>query len=361
MAVTSTVTSPLIPLAVPLVVTASAGMSSPASASCAVGSVVSTGSAVASPEDVQRADVALSKPSEFSNFPDNASDAFARSAAATNALSDASSFPVAQSSQALPNAPSAAPHEAEPAPDNSSFQVAQAFQNRPGASENLDALETVREATLNESETLADAAPQTTASETDSASSTRSQLALNDSTLSNSVADPLADSMSANSLPTPDADAALVAGGAYPDPLADPLPAPQNSLLDEDAPANDPLLASASKNPPAPQVQTSSEQVAQPQTPAPQIVAQTAPNAQGSSYAADPLPTPNSELSAGRPSTIVKRSRRSIKRKSSSKPRSTRSDDAVWKAPRSSVSSTGPTTPTARAKRRSFASRVAPF
>ena len=253
-------------------------------------------SAVASPEDVQRADVALSKPSEFSNFPDNATEAFARSAAATNALSDDSSFPTAQSSQALPNAPLAAPPEAEPAPDNSSFQVAQAFQNRPVASESHDALESVREATLNESATLADAAPQTTASETDSASSTRSQLALNDSPLSHSVADPLADSMSANSLPTPDADAALVAGGAYPDPLADPLPAPQNSLLDEDAPANDPLLASASKNPPAPQVQTSNEQVAQPQTPAPQIVAQTAPNAQGSSYAADPLPTPNSEL-----------------------------------------------------------------
>jgi len=180
--------------------------------------------------DASRADVALmgvgEEQSNLSSFPNNAKDAFARSAAMTSAIAN-----------------------------NASFQTAEEFQFPT---------ERVSEPNLVDRALVADATPATQAPAVPSPDASRSQLAFNSQ---------------------PDAANSF----ARSDPFDDPIPQPQDPLLNDPFPFPDPTnaeLANAADEDLFPAAQPDRTLVAssnQDRFPA-------------SPYAADPLPTPNSDL-----------------------------------------------------------------
>lgn len=230
------------------------------------------------------ADVAglSSEQSDLGDFPSNAKDAFARSDAMTNSIAANSSFQLAESFQQTPKE-NADPVEAA---------LADADQNRAHAADSLPV---------------------------DDPSATRTQLAFNDrQPLPETAAkeQPVAVNETAKTTPNAqnDASAPLVAANEsqtnsteapFPDPLETPLPDPQDSLLAADTvatptnetdPASAPTQSAALESAPLLARADAPEDHANAQLVASSAIPGAAPNPASSPYAADVLPTPNSDL-----------------------------------------------------------------
>ena len=196
-----------------------------------------------------RADAALadmgglsSEQSDLASFPSNAKDAFARSEAFANSLSANESFQLAESFQQKPSESSASAETSSTA-DPVETALAEADQNRDDLPVN-------------------------------DASAARTQLAFNDrKPLPESDAEqPAAPAEPEQTVAATDTSSSSL-DAPFPDPLGAPLPDPEDSLL-----ADEPKSAPA---------QTDAQLVASGAAP---------PAAVKSPYAAEPLPTPNSDL-----------------------------------------------------------------
>ena len=269
-----------------------------------------------------------SEQSDLGDFPSNARDAFARSEAAANALAANSSFKLDESFRQKPEKPAdpvenalARSEEAADAPAaNSSFRLDESFRQKPeksvdpveaaladadrNRSKNADAESDVAQTRVmfNGREPLPEPADEQPASKpTPSVASkpeSTPRVVANDQTLSSPLDEPLPDPR--DSLlaadPTPSRSTALesspaeeIADAPFPDPFDSPLTDPQDSLLAADpAPSQSSALESAPAETPvtAPSARSDSQRVAH-----------DAPSdAATSSYAADQLPTPNSDV-----------------------------------------------------------------
>ena len=242
-----------------------------------------TNAAVATREDSDRADVALGKVSELSEadgFPSNARNAFARSEAVANSISDNSAFQLAQDYRQAP----AEPETVEPDPEQLAAARSQlAFSDRHvaerpatpavDAQDSLDAL-----VADDADDSLLAAAPVSEHA---------------NETLSAPLSDPLTDPLFA----ADDSAASALADEPVNDPLADPLFAADDSAASAPAAANDALTAPLSDPLTDPLFAVDEPAPAQIPAHAENLVAQSTPEASTSPYAFDrSLPTPNSDL-----------------------------------------------------------------
>ena len=215
-----------------------------------------------------RADAALAdvtglsnEQSEVANFPNNAKDAFARSEAFANSISENASFQLAESFQQNANDAKdpveAALAEAAPKARNDSDSEIARTNNQPLPTTTDDASATRTQLAFNDRQPL----PETTADQPAPTNAAPETVATNASTSPSSVDAP------------------------FPDPFGTPLPNPQDSLLALETPATTPETAplAASTNAAA-------------QSDARLVASGAASPAAKSPYAAEPLPTPNSDL-----------------------------------------------------------------